>query len=967
MMTPEIWEKVNEIFHHASELNENDRDAYLKEACNGDDALRSEVMSLLDAASDAGDFISRPIVGPFVSEFAEHLKTLSPGNEISHYRIERAIGSGGMGEVYLAVDTVLNRKVALKTLPPSYAADPSFLRRFRIEAQALAKLNHPNVATVFSVEEADGIPFITLEYLEGQTLDRVTPAGGFELADFLRYLEPIADALSHAHEKGIIHRDIKPGNIMISADDTPKILDFGLAQFERSLVGAGQSRTDITAPGQIIGTPSYMSPEQAEGEELDQRSDIFSFGTVMYEALAGKRPFRGASQGLIIREVIYSEPEPLMSVNPEVPEVIANMIGKCLQKRPDDRFESISEVRTILRGLRQASDAGVSMDSFARRFYREAVSPPRGWLIPAAVMMLILALGGWYFFSKAGLKPPFSFANMTMRRLSQTNNVAYAAIAPDGKSIVYVSREDNGDRALWLRRVNDANAIKIVEPQPVQYWDCPFFSEDSEYVYFITASRASTHGTLYRVPALGGQPRKLVDKANHLGNLSPDGKRMLFVRYGDIDPNLSVNTSVTSILSANAFDGGDEQIILTVRGETILKEPRFSADGKSIFFIKRELVEDVESWAVLTAATDGSGEREIIRQTERISAIALLPNSNGLLMNAFDPVSNLQQIYNVSLIDGKTTRITNDLNFYVGVSIDREGQNIVAAQRSEENRLWVGQTNDLSTIKPVFRETAAHQTVDWTPNGRIVYDALENNRVHIWIADVDGKNALRLTGLGSDDSEPKVSPDGRYIVFTSKREGFNQIWRMNIDGSEQTLLANVPGITQKPRFDSDGKFVIFRWFGESNDPLGRVPVTGGPVEGLAGIPRSIVYFWEMSPDGKFVAYTTADESTAHTRVIVKPIGTNEPTATYDIWPYRIFKWTPDGRSLCFQDVQRGDNPQTKAFLMDPIGGRPKLLLSTEPDELYDLSFSRDQKHIALVRGKTATDAVILTAAPDSGH
>ncbi|HQU93494.1 MAG TPA: serine/threonine-protein kinase, partial [Pyrinomonadaceae bacterium] len=264
-MTPERWEKVGEIFSSASEMDTADREIYLRDVCGDDPTLLAEVRSLLDAGKDAGQFISKPIVGNFVPEFADHIKALAPGNSVGHYNIEKAIGSGGMGEVYLATDTTLGRKVALKTLPPSFASDPSFLRRFRNEAQAAANINHPNVATVYSVEDIDGLRFITMEYVEGKTLDRLTPDGGLAMKTFVEWLEPIAHALHAAHKRGIIHRDVKPGNIMISADGTPKILDFGLAQFERSLAGSPSIATDITAPGQIIGTPSYMSPEQAEG------------------------------------------------------------------------------------------------------------------------------------------------------------------------------------------------------------------------------------------------------------------------------------------------------------------------------------------------------------------------------------------------------------------------------------------------------------------------------------------------------------------------------------------------------------------------------------------------------------------------------------------------------------------------------------------------------------------------------
>jgi serine/threonine protein kinase len=964
-MTPERWEKVGELFNAALELDGPERSRFLAEACAGDQELRAEVESLLTAGVAAGNFISEPVAGNFLPGLAEHMEALSEGSEVGHYRIERAIGFGGMGEVYLATDTKLGRPVAIKTLPPGLSSEPALLRRFRTEAKAAASINHPNVATIYSVD-FPGQPVITMEYVEGKTLDKHIPEGGLDLQRFLEWFEPIAGALAHAHKRGVIHRDIKPGNIMITEDGTPKILDFGLAQMERGAHSRSMSKFEITAPGQIIGTPSYMSPEQAEGAEVDNRSDIFSFGIVMYEALAGKRPFRGPNQGSVVQAVINDDPEPLEKLRPDVPPPIGKMVSRCLAKSPGKRFRSMGDVHSILKEVRYVSDAGVSMDSFARRFYREATSPSKLWWGPAAAIVLLIATGGWYFFSTSNGRPPIDFERMTMRRLSQSNNIAFASIAPDGRSIAYVTYEDNGDRSLWLRRVSDANAIQIVPPQPVHYWDCPTFSRDGEHIYFITAERNGTHGTMYRVPTLGGQLRRVVEKVNHLGNLSPDGKRVLFVRYGDNEPNSSVNTAEAKLISANSEDGSDERVLRSSAGETILREPRFSADGQKLYYLKRELVGGVEFWSIMTADADGGDESQLLRQRARISELAVLERANGLLVNATDPAANRRQLYYVSLPGGRMTRITNDVNSYVGVSVDRDGRNIVTAQRSEENRVWVGEP-DFSGLKQITREPIAHQGVTWSPDGRIVYDGFDNNRMHIWIADADGRNALQLTPHDSDNSEPHVSGDGRYIVFTSSRAGFNQIWRMDIDGGNQRLLADVPGITQYPRFEADGETVVFRWFNEGSAPLGRVSVRGGQARGIDGLPRSIAYYWAASPDGKRYAYTATDPATNRMYVIVKNVGSTDPGVRLDITPWRIFKWLPDSSAILYQERIEGPNPEMSVYSIDPAKPQPKLLYSSEPEDIIDVTFSRDAMKVALVRGRSITDAVMLSAAPPNAN
>jgi serine/threonine protein kinase/Tol biopolymer transport system component len=960
-MTPERWEKVGEIFNSVVDLDTTEREAYLLEACGDDASLRAEVESLLAAGQGAGRFISEPVAGNFVADFADHIAALSPGSSIGHYQIEEAIGSGGMGEVYLATDTKLGRKIALKTLPPSFVGDPSFLKRFRNEAQAAANINHPNVATVYSVEEFEGIHFLTMEYIEGKTLDKLIPEGGLDLKIFFNWFEPLAQALAAAHKRGVIHRDIKPGNIMISSNGTPKILDFGLAQIERSLIGSASLANDITAPGQIVGTPSYMSPEQAQGADVDVRSDIFSLGTVMYEALTGKRPFRGPTQGSIVKAVIHGDPDPITAQRGNVPFVVAKMVARCLKKLPDERFQSMREICSILKETKAASDAGVSVDSFARRFYREATSPSKLWIAPVALLVLAIAVGAWWYFPTTQDRFPIRFDNMGMRRFSDADNIGYAQISPDGRSVAYATYENEGTRSLWIRRIDDRNPLLIVPPQRVNFWGGLAISNDGGQVFYLTAGRTATVGTLFRVSSLGGPVRKLVDNVNDIGGISPDGQRLLLVRYGDRPQIFSVNTS----------DGGNEQVILQTPADDARKmnfrDPHFSPDGKSVYYVRTRNEQGDETWSLESMDLETKAERVLFSQPERVSELAPMPDSSGIIITAVDPVSKLQQVFHYSFRDGTRTRLTNDLYFYFGVNMDAEGKTILVSQSSDEQQLWIGDANNVASLSPTIEEPQPYRNVEWTPDGRLVYDAYENNIAQIWISNADGSNRQQLTSSGADDFEPQITPDGKYIVFTSRRSGRRQVFRMNNDGGQQTLLADVPGATQAPRISPDGQSVVFDWFNGGDRAVATVPILGGTVQELLkpndDIPISNTFYWAMSPDGKSVAYSIWIPAEEKMKIAVRTVEKTEPSVILDIWPLAIFKWSPDGKSIIYKERQAGYRPENLILEIDVATGKSRTLLAAGRDQVEDFSYSPDKKKVAVIRGRDRSNAVLISAIP----
>jgi serine/threonine protein kinase len=961
-MTPERWEQISEIYHSALEIDSSERrSSFLDAACAGDKSLRREVESLLAANSAAGDFIAEPVVKDIAPLFAAESAPsfLLAGKSLGHYRIVSRIGAGGMGEVYLARDSRLNRAVAVKTLPASFALDANHLRRFQTEAKAAATLNHPNVATIYSVEDDGGQPFITMEYVEGKSLDTFIPAGGLDLKTFLEWFPPLADALSHAHEKGIVHRDIKPGNIMITGAGVPKILDFGLAQIDKAVVATDDSPTlDITEPGQVFGTPSYMSPEQAEGRQVDQRSDIFSFGVVMYQALTGERPFKGDGYASIVSELMTREPRPVGEIKPGTPFLLARLITRCLCKDRRRRFQSMREVRVMLEEIKASIEAGVSGNGSSLPLLKSrAKSFSRAWMLAPLALLVVAAAAFTAYRFVQNRPPPISFENMTLRKLSQTNNVVFAHITPDGKSIVYYSIEENDERALWIRRVEDKSALQLLPTQPVQFWGGITVSPDSSWIYYIAAARDARHGTLYRLSSLGGAPRRLVETVNDLGSLSPDGERILYVRYGDEQMRL---------LSANAADGSDERVIYSLpsayASNHIFRDPQFSLDGKSIFFIKFERINGEEFWSLVEISADGGGgaERVILPlRKPRISEIVVLKDGSGLLVNATDAISNLTQLYHVSLPEGLETRITNDLNAYFGLSISDDGRTIVTAQRHTAKDVWTISGADANDSRKLTNESNVYSNVVRTADGRIVFDALDNNRPHIWIMNGDGSGAQQLTPNDSFDHEPRVSPDGRFIVFTSRRTGETKIWRMNADGSGPQLLTPVAEAAYGPAVTPDGQTVLFQWAKENGRVLGRVPLAGGAITEQPLYSANTNLF-ALSPDGRQVAYVFYDDANRRYKVRVRPVERDEPSIVFNISPINFLLWTADGKNLLYREVEPSRASSSIVWLQPISGGEPKQFFNVKPDQIFNLSLSSDGKQILAVRGKLLTDAVMLT-------
>ncbi len=579
---------------------------------------------MLAAEEEAGDFLAAGAIDDAAKALAEEQSFSPVGKRLGHYQVHSLLGAGGMGEVYLAQDTKLDRAVALKILPAEFAADKSRMRRFEQEARSAAALNHSHIAHIYEIGEAEGKHFISMEYIEGETLRDKIHRGKTPLPKLLKYVAQVAGALAKAHERGIVHRDLKPENIMITRDGDAKILDFGLAKVALRQATTTDSRTftesiNTTNPGVVMGTVQYMSPEQARGLDVDARTDIWSLGVVLYEMATGTAPFQGETPSHVIVSILEKEPIPLAHFS-EVPEALERIVMTVLRKNKEERYQKAGDLAYDLKSLRQ--DLAVETILVKRSFQsdsrgRDTATLSKGQATisvvprseartlpvdvsrftssaeyktskiknykhaPALVLALVIlimagAFGLYRFLRREPMlttTPAAPFQTIEFNRFTNSGRVKDAVISPDGKYVAYVA-EDVGRESIWLKQVTNSNNVQIVPPAETQFHGTTF-SQDGNYLYYIVKEPNNSIGVLHRVPVLGGLSARLIVDVDGPISLSPNGKQLAFVRGS--------SAGVRALMLANA-DGSEERQLATRTGHNAFSfgGPAWSPDGKSI-------------------------------------------------------------------------------------------------------------------------------------------------------------------------------------------------------------------------------------------------------------------------------------------------------------------------------------------------------------------------------------------------
>lgn len=899
-MKPELWQRLEPIYHAALEREPAARGSFLDTACAGDEELRRAVVALLACDDRAAHFIEKPALEVAARALAQEpgqaLERPPAPSHIGHYQILAPLGRGGMGEVHLAFDTRMERKVALKLLPAAFTTDAERLRRFAREAHAVSALNHPNIITIHEISEVENTHFMVMEFVEGETLrQRMKPVSEPALtpclkpAEAVAYAIQIAAALDAAHQAGIIHRDIKPENVMVRRDGIVKVLDFGLAKLAEATVAevpVSTSDHEHTVSGMVLGTPRYMSPEQARGEKVEARTDIFSLGVVLYEMLTGRAPFAGATPSETIAAILRDDPPELSETNPTISPQLARIVQHCLEKQPELRFQSARDLGFALEALSTPSGARLETSlQTARRATANVVGNKQrlGWLVAAAFLLGMLGFAFAYF-RRAPAARDLTFTYLPVPENTTATDVSGAVLSPDGRHLV-TTAVTNGVNRLWLYSF-DAPTPRLLPG--TEGGHLPFWSPDSQSIGFFD------YRNLKRMELAGGLLTTLCPAPIGTGGTWNERGEIIFatlINGAGLYRVSAVGGAATSITNLDA-----------TRFETGHNSPHFLRDGRHfIFFVQAG---QPEYRGIRLGSLDDAQTRFLLPADAKAEYSAagylLFVRGRKILAQSFD-LTKLA-------LSGEPIPITAEPIYYeppfryADLSVVGDQWLLYRSGGNPNTQLtWFDRSG-----RPLAAvcDPGQYRSMQLSPDGRQVILDRNDPQVEtsdIWKFDLSLQTGTRLTANPGVDTYPIWSPDASRIVFVSNRDGVWGIYEKSANGDdhEQLLLKGDQQLLFTSDWSRDGKLLVYRKHkGKTRVDIELLPLVGDRE------PRSYLAteftetYGSISPDGRWLAYQS-DASDNRLEIYVQSFPEPGRKVRVSQSGGQLARWRRDGKELYY--------------------------------------------------------------------
>jgi len=950
-MDADLWKQVDALLDEALDLPEGEREQFVLQATASDPRLREEVRSLLKAQSQTVHFMERSAFRVAAQALARDANPTSHesliGNTLGDYRIESPLGSGGMGEVYLAHDLKLNRKAALKILPRHFVADVERADRFRREASALSALNHPNLITIYEVGESDGVNFIAMEFVKGRTLRSMMDGmmdGGLSLKESLVIASQVAEALAAAHQAGVVHRDIKPDNIMVRTDGYVKLLHFGLAKLTEV---AGVEDAAQTKAGVAMGTLAYMSPEQASGESIDHRTDIWSLGVVLYEMSTGRKPFDGGDRRATVNAILSGGITPARDFEPSLPAELDSILDKALEKERDLRYQSAADFHADVRRLRRTVDSATSSARQRAVAKSGAVTGTRTRLFLAVAALAAFAAVGlvlWYVYLSRPTKPDWTRATQ-VQLTDQPGTEFFPALAPDGQNFVYASRVE-GNWDLFLQRVGGRNPRPLTPNTPSDESQ-PAFSPSGDRIAF--RSNREPAG-IYVMEATGENVRLAIAEGHH-PSWSPDGTEIVYSTVGRDMP--TTRTTIPSALWVVSLKTGAKRLL--TQSDAI--QPSWSPHGHRIAYWF--LPPNVGRSDIATIPS-GGGNAVVVTRDAATNWNPVWSPDGKFLYFASDRRGNMS-FWRVEIdeqtgaVRGEPEVVGTPSTFSRHLSFSRDGKRLLYVQTSQQSNIKAIEFNPKTgkvTGEPfwVTRGDRQISRPELSPDGKqFVMRLQRRTQDDLAVVNRDGSNWRDITNDQFFDRYPRWSPDGRSIVFTSDRSGNYEIWTINADGTNlRQLTFNSERGAGFPIWSPDGKQILFRRNfqnfiidvdkAEAQQPA-QLPLPPGGGFGFVA--------WDWSPDGAKLAgsFSVATPGVGFYSFAERKYEKLDKVDAYPVW-------LSDSRRLIF-------STEGKVYIADIVTKRVQPFFEAGQDQLRGIGIARDDSLLYFTVYQSESDIWLL--------